>query len=72
MANNRNSRDVANLATLGTSDGDDPLASPDDICSAANDVVIHAYATHVSPKTLTPTITLLQDISEYNLKVDYH
>ena len=70
LANNGNTRDVPNLVTLGTSDDDDTLASSDDICSAANEG--RRVATHESSKTLTPIIILLQDISEYNLKVDYH
>jgi hypothetical protein len=58
LANNSNTRDVANLAMHGTSDGDDTLASPNDSCSAAKDFVINAPATHAL-KIPTPTITLL-------------
>jgi hypothetical protein len=51
LANNSNTRDVANIAMLGTPDGDDdPLASPNDSCSAAKDFVINAPATHIPPK----------------------
>ena len=54
MANNSNTRDVANHATLGTSDDDDTLASSDDICSAANEGATHALQ---NPHTNYYTIT---------------